>query len=155
MSNTDLIRTFYESFARGDAEGMTGCYDERIVFTDPAFGELKGDDAKNMWRMLLARSKGGIKIAFDDVQADDKTGSANWTAEYAFGQTGRKVVNRISARFEFQNGKISRHTDHFSMWKWSRQALGPIGWLLGWTPIMKARIQKQTRQLLKKYTDKL
>jgi len=41
-----------------------------ILFEDPAFGELKGDDAKNMWRMLVERSKGEIQITFKDIEAD-------------------------------------------------------------------------------------
>lgn len=154
MDNAEIIRNFYTSFSKGDAEGMIGCYDPAIIFTDPAFGELRGDDAKNMWRMLIFRSKGEIKISFDNVKADDRTGSANWMAEYRFAQTGRKVINRISAEFEFRGGRIIRHTDHFSMWNWARQALGWKGFLLGGTSFFKARIQKQTTGLLKDYTNR-
>jgi ketosteroid isomerase-like protein len=154
VDNKALIQTFYQSFAKGDAEGMISCYDDHITFTDPAFGELKGDDAKNMWRMLIANSKGNTKIRFDNVKAGEKTGSADWIAEYTFSQTGRKVINRISASFEFSDKKIIRHTDHFNLWKWSSQALGWKGLLLGWTPFMKNKIQKQTNKLLSVYKSK-
>lgn len=153
-NNASLIEAFYKSFAKGDAEGMVSCYDPNIVFTDPAFGTLKGDDAKNMWRMLVANGKGQTKISFDNVKANDKTGSANWTAAYTFSQTGRKVINKISASFEFSNGKIIRHTDHFNLWKWSRQALGWKGYLLGWSSLMKNKIQIQTNKLLSAYKSK-
>lgn len=133
---------------------MINCYDPAIIFSDPAFGELKGDDAKNMWRMLIERSKGDIRITFDNVKANEKTGSANWIAEYIFTQTGRKVVNVISAQFEFKDGKIIKHTDHFSLWKWARQALGWKGFLFGGTSFLKAKIQKQTNGLLKAYAAK-
>ncbi len=151
MNNIDLINNFYESFAKADPEGMVICYDENIVFSDPAFGELKGNNAKNMWRMLLGRGN-DIKITFENVQADDKTGSANWRAEYVYSQTGRKVINIISAQFEFNNGKIIKHTDSFNLWRWTQQALGWKGYLLGWSPFMKKKIQKQTNQLLKIYS---
>ena len=154
MNNRDLVINFYESFARLDAEGMISCYDQNIVFIDPAFGELKGNDAKNMWRMLIDRSKGNLRITFDNVEADDKTGRANWRAEYVFTQTGRNVINKISAQFEFQNGKIIKHTDHFNMWRWTQQALGWRGYLFGWTSFMKTKIQKQTNKLLKAYNKK-
>src|ERR1700752_2857405 len=127
MDNAELIKKFYRSFANADAEGMVSCCHEEIQFQDPAFGILKKENAKNMWRMLMERSKGQIKITFDNVVADEMNGSANWIAEYNFGQTGRKVINVISAQFEFKDGKIIKHTDHFSMWKWSRQALGLPG----------------------------
>lgn len=134
---------------------MVSHYGPEIIFQDPAFGELKGEDARNMWRMLIERSKGSLKITFNSVKADDRTGKANWIAEYTFAQTGRHVINKIAAEFEFQNGKIIRHTDYFDLWKWSRQALGWKGYLLGWTSFMQKKIQKQTNGLLRKYSKKI
>ncbi|CAN5406728.1 nuclear transport factor 2 family protein [soil metagenome] len=154
MTNQEIITQFYEAFSRADAEGMVKLYADDIVFIDPAFGELKGEDAKNMWRMLIQNNKGKIKITFDNVTADEKAGSANWIAEYTFSQTGRFVVNRIAAHFEFQNGRITRHTDHFDLWKWTQQSLGWKGYLLGWSSFTKNKIQKQTKQLLKAYHKK-
>jgi ketosteroid isomerase-like protein len=148
MNNSELITQFYQSFANKDVEGMVSCYHDEIEFEDPAFGLLKSDDAKKMWRMLMKRSKGEIVVTFSNVKADEKYGSANWKAVYVFAQTGRNVVNEISAQFEFRDGKIFRHKDTFSMWKWSRQALGLPGYLLGWSGFMKKKIQKRTRRLL-------
>ena len=152
--NTELITKFYESFAKADAEGMVQCYHDNIQFEDPAFGVLKGADAKNMWRMLIERGKGKIKITFTNVLANEKSGSANWAAEYVFSPTGRGVINKISAEFEFQDRKIIKHTDYFDLNKWSQQALGWKGYLLGWTSFMRNKIQKQSRAMLRKYSEK-
>ena len=152
MNNEQLIKNFYQAFANADAEGMVNCYHTDIQFQDPAFGVLKGVDAKNMWRMLVKRSKGQIKITCSNIVANEKTGSANWRAEYNFGDTGRKVINEITAQFEFSDGKIIKHTDHFSMWKWSSQALGFTGYLLGWTSFMQKKIQQRSNLLLKSFT---
>lgn len=151
MPNSQLIQKFYTSFQNGDAIGMTECYHDEIIFQDPAFGELRGEKAKKMWEMLIERSKGELKIEFSEVEANEKSGSAKWIAQYKFAQTGRNVINKIHAEFEFKDGKIIKHTDHFSLWKWSRQALGWKGWLLGWTGFMRGKIQKQTNGLLRKY----
>ncbi len=154
MNNTNLIRKFYESFAKGDAEEMVSCYDTTIQFQDPAFGILKGDDVKNMWAMLIDLSKGNLKITFDNVKADDKTGTANWTAEYVFSQTGRKVINHVTAHFEFKDRKIVKHTDKFKFWTWTRQALGWKGYLFGWTNFMHKKVQENANAKLKKYSKK-
>ena len=154
MTNQQLITSFYEAFARADAEGMVSNYAGDVVFSDPAFGELKGDDARNMWRMLIANSKGNLKVTFSDVHANEKAGSANWKAAYTFSKTGRPVVNAITANFEFHDGKISRHTDDFDLWKWSRQALGWKGYAFGWTSFMKNKIHLQAKGLLSAYTRK-
>lgn len=76
------------------------------------------------------------------VWADDRTGRAHWDARYDFSATGRKVWNRIDARFEFADGKIIRHTDTFDLWKWAGMALGLKGKLLGWLPPVQHVIGK-------------
>ncbi len=153
MENAALIQAFYTAFAAGNAEAMVACYHPDIVFSDPAFGELKGKDACNMWRMLISRSKGNIKISFSDVQATATTGSAKWVAEYNFGQTGRKVINRINADFVFSEGRIIRHNDNFNLHQWAGQALGWKGKLLGGTSFMQKKIRANCRSLLQKFAE--
>jgi hypothetical protein len=148
MTNKEIIEKFYLSFVNADAEGMVSCYHDSIQFRDPAFGLLEGDDAKKMWRMLV---RPGIKIFFENVMADEQKGSAQWTAHYIFSPTGRNVINKVSAKFEFKDGKILKHTDEFDMWKWSKQALGLKGYLLGWSAFMKNKIQQQANARLRKF----
>jgi ketosteroid isomerase-like protein len=154
MGNTKLITKFYSSFANANAEEMTNCYHDNIHFQDPAFGVLIGNDAKNMWRMLIDRNKGGINITFAFVEANETKGSVEWVAEYNFSKTGRRVINQVSAQFEFEDGKIIKHIDNFNMWKWSMQALGWKGYLLGWTSFMKKKIQKESNSRLRRYIQK-
>ncbi|KTC35767.1 ketosteroid isomerase [Pseudomonas sp. ABAC61] len=145
-----LISEFYQAFQRLDSEAMSACYTEDVVFSDPAFGELRGREAGDMWRMLVSRAK-DFSLAFDQVRADERSGSAHWVATYLFSQTGNTVVNDIQARFVFRDGKICEHHDHFSMWRWARQALGAKGLLLGWTPVVKNAVRTQARKGLKAF----
>jgi ketosteroid isomerase-like protein len=149
MDHAQLIQNFYNAFASCDAEGMVNLYADDIEFQDPAFGPLKGDNAKNMWRMLLKTP--GIKITTTNIKADDQTGSADWVAEYTFSLTGRKVINKVHAEFQFSNGKIVKHTDTFNFWKWASQAFGIKGFLLGWTPLMKNKVRQQALARLNKF----
>ncbi|REG99552.1 nuclear transport factor 2 family protein [Flavobacterium aquicola] len=151
-SNEQLIHKFYSAFASADAKAMCECYHPNIQFQDPAFGVLKGSDACQMWKMLLEKSKGNIKIEFSDITADEHTGIAKWIATYNFSKTNRKVVNLVHAQFQFHDGLIIKHTDYFDIWKWSKQAFGFKGFLLGWTGFMQKQIQKQAVASLKNYT---
>lgn len=154
MKYEQLIQHFYESFAQNNADEMIACYHDKIEFSDPAFGLLKGDEARNMWKMLIERGKGNIKIEYKNVIVNGDKGSADWTADYVFSKTGRKVFNRIHADFEFQDGKIIRHTDTFDVWKWSKQALGLTGYLLGWSSFLKNKIQQNAGESLREYSAK-
>ena len=77
--------------------------------------------------------------------ADDERGSAHWIAHYTFTQTGRPVTNDVRAAFRFADGLIAEHRDDFDFHRWSRQALGTPGLLLGWTPILRASVRRRAR----------
>jgi ketosteroid isomerase-like protein len=149
-ANAALINRFYEAFARRDAEAMTACYAPDVRFADPAFGELHGDEARGMWRMLVERGK-DLEVVHSNVVADEERGSAHWDADYTFSATGRKVHNSIDARFRFEGGLIAEHQDSFDLYKWARQALGPVGLLLGWAPPVQHKIRSGARESLDEY----
>jgi hypothetical protein len=152
-ANENLIAKFYTAFANADAKTMSECYHPKVHFIDPAFGLLKENQVSDMWKMLLLKSKGNIKIEFSDVKADENTGAAKWVATYNFSKTNRKVINKISAEFMFQDGLIIKHIDSFDVWKWSKQAFGLTGYLLGWTVFFQNKIKEQALLSLKKFTE--
>ena len=146
-ANRALITRFYTAFAARDGAAMTPCYHPNARFSDPAFPDLSGPEVSAMWRMLTARSK-DLTLSFSDVEASAEHGAAKWVALYTFGATGRKVENHISAAFVFKDGLILEHSDLFNFWRWARQALGPMGLLLGWSGFLRRKVQKQARSNL-------
>ncbi|UMB60750.1 nuclear transport factor 2 family protein [Lutibacter sp. A80] len=154
MNTKEIIEKFYTSFSNGNVEGMINCYHKDIVFKDPVFGELKGDKAVKMWLMLLSKRSETTTISFSGIKVSENKGSANWVANYVYGKDKRKVINKVSANFKFKDGKIIEHIDTFSLWLWSKQALGTVGFLLGWTPFMKNKIQKTTKKQLEDFITK-
>jgi hypothetical protein len=60
----------------------------------------------------------------------------------------------VRASFRFEDGLIAEHTDDFDFYRWSKQALGTPGLLLGWTPILKAATRKRARGSLDEFLAK-
>ena len=148
--NEGTIKRFYDAFGRKDGAAMEACYAFDVHFRDPAFGDLHGPEAGAMWRMLTGNAT-DLQIELASHSATETTGKANWIATYTF-RTGRKVRNDINATFTFNEaGEIEDHVDEFDMWKWTRQALGPIGLIAGWTPFLKASVRKQARSQLESF----
>lgn len=52
------------------------------------------------------------------------------------------------------DGKIIQHHDDFNFWKWSVMALGPIGLTLGWSPLVKNKVQMQAAKNLETFIRK-
>ena len=151
--NQQLLTSFYEAFQRKDFATMQACYADDAVFTDAVFQNLDANQVRTMWEMLIRRGN-DLELTFSNVNANDTTGSATWTATYTFSQTKRRVVNHVEARFAFKNGKITRHTDHFDFYKWSKQALGLSGLLLGWTGFLQKKVQQTALKSLTNYMKK-
>lgn len=147
-----IIKEFYTAFSNLDDENMVKYYHSEITFNDPAFGILKGDRAKNMWRMLCQSQKDkDFVVTFNNISVDEDKGYAKWEAFYTFSQTGRKAHNKVSAEFEFKDNLIIKHTDSFNLYTWAKQAMGFKGLLLGNTSFFKTKFQQQTNLLLDKF----
>jgi ketosteroid isomerase-like protein len=145
--NARRIAAFYEAFAALDTEGMAALYSPEVRFEDPAFA-LEGREAvMAMWTMLCetvkAKGREDWSLEASAIRADAHEGSAHWEARYRFSATGRLVHNRIDATFVFRDGLAIRHIDTFDVWRWSRQALGAPGLLLGWSGFLRRKIREQ------------
>lgn len=149
-----LITKFYTAFAGMDAETMASCYHPEALFNDEVFVNLRGKEPAQMWKMLIERSKGDLKIKYCNVQASTERGSADWVAEYEFSATGRRVINHIHAEFEFKDGLIYRHTDRFDLHKWAGQAMGLKGWLLGGFAFFRKKVQENAGLALNRFIQK-
>jgi len=150
-TNEVLLTHFYTSFAKANSNEMSKCYHDKVQFSDPIFGLLIGKDVINMWKMLLEKSNGNLVIDFSEVKANDYSGSVKWVATYRFSKTNRKVVNTINSKFQFQNNLIVKQTDDFDVWKWASQALGLLGFLIGWTGYLQKKIQQNATNSLKNF----
>ena len=149
MSKANLVvKTFYDAFSRQDGNAMANCYGDNTVFSDPVFPDLHGQDAGNMWRMLCSRSR-DLKITYAIVFEEGDDIKVKWDAHYTFGKTGRPVHNQVTATMHVADGKIVSHHDYFSFWRWSRQALGASGLILGWSPLLRNAVRKQAADSLK------
>ncbi len=149
-ANDSLIERFYSAFAQRDGAAMQACYAPEVSFSDPVFTDLHGARAGAMWRMLTSRA-GDLEIDLLEHAADGDSGTAHWVARYTYSQTGRHVTNDIQARFRFAGGLIAEHVDEFSLYRWERQALGPVGALLGWTPMLRGAVRRRARAALDEF----
>jgi ketosteroid isomerase-like protein len=148
----ELVERFYGAFDRKDGQTMAACYAPDARFSDPVFVDLRGREPGAMWRMLTERAT-DLTVELVEHEADERAGTASWVARYTFAATGRPVVNDVRASFRFENGLIVEHTDRFGFHAWARQALGPPGLLLGWTPLMRATVRRRARADLERFME--
>lgn len=149
QSHLELLHRLFAAFERRDGAGMAACYHPQATFLDPVF-ELAGADVGAMWRMLCSRST-DLRIEHSNVTADAMRGDADWQAWYTFSTSGRAVHNIVHSRYRFADGLIIEQVDTFSFWRWSRQALGAPGVLLGWTPHLQKKVRATARTSLDRF----
>ncbi|RZL44314.1 MAG: nuclear transport factor 2 family protein [Pedobacter sp.] len=152
-ANEQLIHSFYTSFKNKDYKGMQNCYAENSTFSDAVFKNLNSAQTKAMWQMLISKGK-DFRIEFSNISSKKDIVTAHWDAYYTFSTTGKKVINKIDARFKIKDGKIIKHVDNFDFHTWSTQALGIKGFLFGWTSFLRKKVSKQAMKNLADFMKK-
>ena len=148
--SADVVERLYAAFDRRDGAAMAAAVRAGRPFPRP---RLRRPDRRRGGRDVAdahphrARPEGRAGRA-------RRRGSAHWIATYTFSATGRPVVNDVRATFRFADGLIVDHVDEFSFWKWSRQALGTKGLLLGWTPFLRRKVGGTAKAGLDKFIAK-
>ncbi len=150
------VKQFFDAFQQLDWKTMQQQYADDIVFYDPVFENLQGNEVRAMWHMLCTRSKDfSLTVEQMNVDPDPETGAGgtefyycttDWKAEYIFSATGRKVINRVRSHMKIQDGLILEQTDAFNLYRWTRQAFGLKGWILGLTSLFRSKLRKNARQ---------
>ncbi|TAH07551.1 MAG: nuclear transport factor 2 family protein [Sphingobacteriia bacterium] len=153
MTSSQIAQAFYQAFQKKDFKIMQGLYADNATFSDPAFPNLNAQEVRAMWEMLLTASK-DLHLEYQILEETAQQVKTQWIATYTFSKTGRKVINKIVATMDIENGLIVSHTDDFSFYKWASQALGPVGLLLGWTGFLRKKLQTTARQNLANFMQK-
>lgn len=149
--NETLISRFYAAFAALDHKTMNECYRDDVVFYDPVFNLLNGNEVFAMWEMLCTRAK-EFELQFGNIiKLDHEYYTCEWICKYRFSKSGRMVINKVKAFMRLADGKIIEHSDGFSVHKWSMQALGFSGWLLGWNRFYQKQISKKAINELSRF----
>lgn len=141
--NEATIHRFYTAFQQLDYATMQSCYHPEAVFNDHVFGLLDASETLAMWEMLCKKARDFSLVYGPVALLDEEYTTCPWTASYLFSKTGRRIINKITAHMKFRDGLIIEHTDAFDIYRWSRQAFGLSGLLLGWSSWMHKRIQRQ------------
>ena len=149
----DVAQQFYTAFAKKDYLELARFYHNDLSFTDPAFGTLSRSETLAMWEMLFT-SADDLDINFKLLTSGDNFVVVEWRANYSFGSKKRFVKNIIKAKLLIEDDLIIRHIDSFNLYRWSRQAMGIAGWLIGWTGFFRRKLQKQTRSRLASFISK-
>lgn len=103
---------------------------------------------------MLCKNAKDFSVTFNQLNKDGEYVTYKWIANYTFSKTGRRVVNNITAYINVQNNLITEHTDEFSFYNWSRQALGLTGLLFGWSSLIKNKVRKNARKNLEAFMKK-
>jgi len=149
-----LLNRFYSAFQQLDYKTMQDCYSDEVIFNDPVFGLLEGNEAKAMWEMLCRNAK-DFSLIYSDIEVlDDEYATCRWIATYTFSRTGKKVANHVKAFVKIKDGKIIEHSDAFRLSTWIAQAFGWKGIMFGWMNFMKRAVQKQARKNLDAFIQK-
>ncbi|HQR20513.1 MAG TPA: nuclear transport factor 2 family protein [Burkholderiaceae bacterium] len=145
-----VAERFYEAFMVRDHYTMGLLYANHATFRDPVFPRLTAQGVRLMWQMLLSEAE-DLEVSVNILEDTADHAKVDWTARYTFTPTKRVVVNKVHTEMVIAAGKIVQQVDDFSFWRWSGQALGWKGWLLGPTPLVRDKVRAKAAKSLKEF----
>lgn len=142
----DRLRTYFIALAQRDWEAMGACYHEGARFNDQVFHQLDAREVRAMWKLTLSDAV-DMRVTFSILEENAGGGRVRWNAWYTDAD-GRRVHNFVTSTFVLKDGLILRQDDEFDFWRWSRQALGFPGLILGWTTWLRGRVRDRAMSRL-------
>ena len=149
------LENFFSAFQNLNASEMAKIYASDAAFSDEVFNLKNGEAIGQMWAMLVGNIARSGKEHWSLTYKVESIDAATWEAKYLFSATGRVVVNRVRSTFTFDPyGKVKIQMDEFDFWRWSRQAFGVTGLLLGWNPLFKRKVRAKAQENLNRLISK-
>lgn len=147
---TRALERFFDALRRCDKAALRDCCSPGLRFDDPLISITGRDDRLDWCTLLWTPCDGdGQRIwhlELDDVHTRGPLGTARWNLRYRYTPTGRLIELAVTSQFTFDpDGSITAQRDSFDFWRWSRQAHGLLGLLLGWTPLLWDQARDQAR----------
>lgn len=138
--NAVLIEELLGALSKGEGARLATFYTDDARYEDPLCGTVKGDRIGRMWIVRTGEHRVGVDV--HSHEAGDTKGQARWMQTTVHPETRRKIAVEVRSTFTFRDGRIAEQRDAFSFYRWARQALGMLGWTVGWTKSVRVSMQR-------------
>lgn len=122
MDTETFVRSWLDTYSRGDLEAAMACYTDDVEFEDPIFGERIAGRDRLRTAFASFFSSGVTKLTFDRWTGGTEGGAAEWTWTANWGPdrtflgvdcSNRRFVTRGVSVLALRKGRISRQTDYW------------------------------------------
>jgi len=87
------------------------------------------------------------------VRSQADQAQVRWWLSYTDAASQRPVALHGHSELQLADGLIVQQVDCFDLWAWSRQALGTVGRILGWSDWMQAQLRAQALNRLERWQE--
>ncbi|WP_300601123.1 nuclear transport factor 2 family protein [Niabella sp.] len=153
MTNIEIIDLFFTAFKNLDHQAMNALYSDDIVYSDPLFGMLEGEEVKDKWEMVCNDIRDFRLTVIKTEEIDHEYATCQWKATWISSLSKKQIVFEAKSFMRFSGNQIIEHSDGFSLTKWIAQAYGITGQFFGWLNFMKRRVQRNYQQRLQQFSN--
>ena len=122
MSHEQMIRSYYEAWAKHNPEEIAAFFTEDAVFEDLAFGvQFDGHAGVGQFAAITFQGAPDFTIEVEDVVVDGDRAAATWIMRGThqgdmpgFAADGKAFEIRASSRIIMRDGKIQRMVDYWN-----------------------------------------
>ncbi|ANH80850.1 cyclase [Niabella ginsenosidivorans] len=152
MTNIEIIDRFFTAFGNLNDRDLNALYSDDVIYSDPLFGLLQGQQVKEKWELVCKSVKELQLTVIKKEEIDHEYATCQWKAEYVSASTGKPVIFYSKSFMRFADGRITEHSEGFRLTQWIAQVYGIKGRLFGWLNFMKRKVQAEYQERLNKYS---
>lgn len=150
-NNKGIVEIFFKAFSEADYRQMSDCYADDIIYSDPVFGLMQGDDVRKMWQMICKGAR-NLSVQYSGIEElDEMYVTCLYKVSYYFELTQKHICYSAKAFMKIEEGKITEHSDGYRLSSFISNAYGIKGKLLSWSGYMKKSVQNRYRTLLQNF----
>lgn len=152
MNNINTVESFFRAYDNLNYEAMNACYRSDIVYSDPLFGMLEGQQVFDKVEMICKNVR-DFNLTVENIEeVDPEYITCKWKADYFSMNSRRHIVFHSKAFMKLKDGIITEHSEGFSLTKWIAQAYGWKGKFFGWLSFMKRKAQSEHQGRLQRFS---
>jgi hypothetical protein len=142
-----VLHRYQQAFSQGSIESIKRCYASDVIYFDPLYGYLHGDQVGYMWASKFAEFA-TYTISTGEL-ADQGDGYYNMKYDIAYTSRSQMSIKMaVQCFFKIDDERIVEQSEAFSVHELLRQERGLIGHLMGWNRMMQQSRKNKARRML-------
>jgi hypothetical protein len=148
--NVVLLERFYTGIQNSDIAAIRTCYAPNVVLLRPGLWRAtRRQDGSDVGHVIQPRRAPADHLQRPIRRRLHRLGTLGSPLRVRQDRAPGPQPDHL--RISLRRARVAEHRDSFRVYRWAAMAIGPVGRLAGWTPLLRSALHKETVRLLDRF----